>query len=64
MLKAPVEWETHPCSQCEKAYRWPRGLSLPHTRTCGAFECLRRVVTSDILSHQAIDQYRRDREAP
>ena len=64
MLKAPVEWETHPCSQCGKSYHWPRGLQLPHTRTCGAFDCVYRAVHSDIQSHQAIRQYRQDREAP
>ena len=64
MLRPPVEWETHPCSQCKKAYHWPRGLSLPHTRTCGSFECVRRAVASDLQSHQQIKQYLQDREAP
>ena len=64
MLRAPVEWETHQCSQCGNKYPWPRGLALPNTRTCGGFECVRRAVASDILSHQAIEQYRQDREAP
>lgn len=64
MLKAPIEWERHQCSQCEKAYYWPKGLQLPHTRTCGGFECTRRAVQQDILSHQAIDTYRQQREAP
>ena len=64
MLRAPVEWETHPCSQCGRAYPWPRGLALPNTRTCSHFNCIRRAVQADILAHRAIDYYREQREAP
>ena len=64
MLRAPVEWETHPCSQCGKCYKWPKGLSLPYTRTCGGFECVHRAVAADLESHQQIKQYLQDREAP
>lgn len=49
-MKRPIIWETHECSICLRPYKWPQGQDLPHSRTCGDFECIWTARRRDILS--------------
>lgn len=54
-MRRPIIWEVQICSVCGCAYKWPVGLELPHTRTCGGFECVRKAVQRDIWAHRAVE---------
>lgn len=54
-MTRPIVWEVQICSICGGAYKWPVGLNLPHLRTCGDFECVRKAVQRDIWAHRAME---------